>query len=299
MGQKFHKGVSVDLEGKITKVSAGWYTVRDNSGKEHICRIKGRLKQRQMYPLPGDRVRFLPREKIIEEVKTRSNLLLRPPVANVDQVVIVVSLASPEPDWNLLNRQLIAAEKADLVSYVCLNKVDLISPRSQERVTGMLCRFPYKYFLTSAILRINMHEIAGLLTDHSTVFAGPSGVGKSTLLNALWPKLRLKTGDISEKLKRGRHTTRLVELLPLEGGGTVVDTPGFSRLDLPYLTPDQLAACFPEFDLLAPECSFRDCRHLVEPGCAVREAAEQGRVNRLRYQHYQQFLKEIASRQLR
>lgn len=295
---KSTKGVSSTLEGKVTKVSAGRYTVRDNTGKEHICRVRGRLKQRQMYPLAGDQVLFLPEERVIEEVKTRYNLLLRPPVANVDQVMVVVSLTSPEPDWSLVNRQLIAAEQTGLTSYICLNKVDLINPRHREIVAGMLCRFPYKYFFTSAALKINLQVITGLLTDRCTVFAGPSGVGKSTLLNAIQPNLRLNTGEISGKLKRGRHTTRLVELLPLDGGGMVVDTPGFSRLDLPDLTPDQLAACFPEFDLLAPGCSFRNCLHLAEPGCAVREAAEQGKVNHLRYQHYHLFLEEIASRRL-
>ncbi|HHX87706.1 MAG TPA: ribosome small subunit-dependent GTPase A [Firmicutes bacterium] len=271
------------------------YTVKDDEGKKYICHLRGRLKQRQMYPLVGDWVLFSPEEKVIEEIKARDNRLLRPPVANIDQVMIVASLTSPEPDWSLVNRQLIAVEQVGLAVYICLNKIDLINPRCREKVDGMLRGFPYSYYFISAALEINLEKIIKLLTGRCTVFAGPSGVGKSTLLNAIQPDLRLKTGDISGKLKLGRHTTRSVELLSLKVGGMVVDTPGFSRLDLPDLKPEQLAACFPEFDLLAQRCFFRNCLHLAEPGCAVREAADQGKVNHLRYKHYHLFLKELIS----
>ncbi len=280
----------------MIRVSAAQYTIRDHAGKEHICRVRGRLKLDRLYPKVGDVVLFLPEEKIIEKVKARSSFLTRPPVANLDQVIVVVSLASPEPDWNVLNRQLIATEQSGLTGYICLNKVDLITPASRETVEGMLEGLPYQYFFTSATQKINLYEITGLLKNRCTVFAGPSGVGKSTLLNAIQPGLHLSTGEIGHKLKRGRHTTRSAELLPLDGGGMLVDTPGFSRLDLPDLNPDQLAGCFPEFDSLVPKCFFRNCLHRSEPGCAVREAAGQGIINKLRYRYYHLFLEELVSR---
>lgn len=217
-------------------------------------------------------------------------------MANVDQVIVVVSLTSPAPDWNLLQRQLVAAEDSGLAAWICLNKVDLVSPDYRAEVTGLLDRFPYEILFTSATRQLNLSRLARLLIGRSTVFAGPSGVGKSTLLNALQPGLRLKTGEISSKVKRGRHTTRAVELLPLEGGGTVVDTPGFSRLELPDLTPPELGSLFPEFAPLAPGCSFRDCLHRAEPGCAVRPAAREGKINKMRYQYYLQFLEELTAR---
>jgi len=254
----------------------------------------------------GDRVLFSstgavseaggPREGIVEEQLPRRNCLYRPRVANVDLLVLVMALKEPAPDWQLASRLFVLAERQEMKALLCLNKTDLLSADELAEVTGVLEPFPYPYILTSALLGRGVDTLKVRLQGAVAVFAGPSGSGKSSLLNAVQPGLSLKTNAVSEKVKRGRHTTRTVELLPLEGNGAVVDTPGFSRLDFYDLEPEHLPAYFPEIKLRAAQCAFNNCCHINEPGCAVREAAGSAQINGLRYEHYKLFFQELLDR---
>lgn len=291
----------------MIRATGGFFTVRDGRGEEHLCRARGRLKRRQEQPAVGDRVSFKPGESgaageraaaggMIEEILPRRNRLTRPPVANVDRLILVMALRDPAPDWRLAGRLLVQAEREGVAAVLCLNKADLVGRAEIEHNAGLLNPFPYPLLFTSAKTGRGTGRLASLLRDCCSVFAGPSGAGKSSLLNLIQPGLRLRTGEVSEKGGRGRHTTRMAELLPLDSGGLVVDTPGFSRVDFGDLEPAELPLLFPEFESYTRKCAFRNCSHLAEPGCAVREASGAGAVNPLRYRHYRLFLQELMHR---
>ncbi len=237
-----------------------------------------------------------PPQGVVEEQLPRRNCLYRPRVANVDLLVLVMALKEPAPDWQLVSRLLVLAERQEMKALLCLNKMDLLSADELTEVTGTLDPFPYPYIPTSALLGRGVDALKARLQGMVTVFAGPSGSGKSSLLNAVQPGLSLKTAAVSEKSKRGRHTTRTVSLLPLEGSGAVVDTPGFSRLEFYDLEPEQLPAYFPEIKARAAQCSFNNCFHISEPGCAVRDAVSASQINGLRYEHYKLFYQELLDR---
>jgi len=289
------------LQGKAVKASGGFFTVLAQDGGQYFCRARGMLKQDERGLMVGDWVLFEPvksssggsnNEGVVEKLLPRKNFLPRPPVANVDQLMVVMSLKQPECDWKLVSRMLILAEKEGLSAIVCLNKIDLLL---KEELDELFCRsgpFPYKMIFTSAVNGRGLDDIKGCLSGQCSVLAGPSGVGKSTLLNAIQPGLALQTGPVSDKIKRGKHTTRQVTLLPLETGGTVADTPGFTRLDLLGIEAKNLADYFPEFDDLRGQCAFRDCLHINEPKCAVHREVGNS-INSLRYEHYTQFVKEL------
>lgn len=289
------------LQGRVIKAAGGLFTVRDNEGRECLCHARGMLKQDKKGLMVGDWVKFdiiadgagkPTGEGVIEEMYPRKNYLPRPPVANVDQLLVIMSLKQPECDWQLVSRMLVLAEKEELPAEVCLNKTDLFTEREQGELDGRLDHFPYPFFYTSAVSGDGLEALKDKFKGGCSVLAGPSGVGKSTLLNAISPGLSLQTGPVSSKIKRGKHTTRQVTLLPLETGGMVVDTPGFTRLNFFDIEPEELADLFPEFRALHDGCKFRDCRHLSEPGCAVREEVGES-VNPMRYEHYRFFMKEL------
>lgn len=293
------------LEGKVVKAAGGFFTVCDETGKEYICRARGMLKRDKASLMVGDRVLFQPEssadqslaaEGLIEKLLPRDNLLKRPPVANVDQLVTVMSLKQPDCDWQLVSRLLVLAEQEKIIAFLCLNKTDLVSKKELDRLDKELDHYPYTIIYTSVVSGTGLEIFKEKLCGRCSVFAGPSGVGKSSLLNAIEPGLFLKTGSVSDKIKRGRHTTRQAELLTLPGGGSVVDTPGFTRLDFFDIEQDQLAELFPEFDSLRGNCGFRNCRHISEPDCAVRR--EIGRtLNPMRYKHYQYFVEELSKQE--
>lgn len=271
---------------------------------EYFCRARGKLRQKKNPLLVGDRVSFKPisggtiagacaGEGVVEEVFGRRNCLYRPPVANVDQLILVISLRDPSPDWFLADRLLALAETEGMEAILCLNKTDLVSDSELDEVKNMLVNYPYPLMFTSVPLKNGVADLKIALQKRCSVFAGPSGAGKSSLLNALHSGLCLKTGEVSVKGGRGRHTTRMAELLFLDNGGMVVDTPGFSRLDFEGLSHEGLADLFPEISFFSQHCSFRNCGHLHEPGCAVQEGVEQGKINPLRYKHYKQFYQEL------
>jgi ribosome biogenesis GTPase len=232
---------------------------------------------------------------VIEKLLPRRSYLSRPPVANIEQIVLVMALKDPSPDWQLAGRILLQAGREGLKVLCCLNKVDLVDKAEKNSVSAMLEPFPYPLLFTSAERGVGIAHLRETLQGRTTVFAGPSGAGKSSLLNAVQPDLALKTGKVSDKIGRGRHITRHAELLPLRPAGFVVDTPGFSRLSLAGLKSDQLAGLFPEFASHLGRCTFRDCSHIHEPGCAVRDAVTAGEISDCRYRQYRFFWKELIA----
>lgn len=298
----------------MIRAAGGFFTVRDAGGNTYLCRARGRLKQDGDSILVGDRVRFRPGGAaktgpgevkgntvtgtgVVEALLPRETLLARPPVANVEQIVLVLALKEPAPDWQLAGRILVQAERERLHVLCCLNKVDLIDRAERKAVSGMLEPLPYQLLWSSAKQGLGIDRLAERLRGRFSVFAGPSGAGKSSLLNAVQPGLALKTGTVSRKIGRGRHVTRHVELLELQPEGLVVDTPGFSRLSFAGLEPDRLGNLFPEFAPHRESCSFRNCKHIHEPGCAVRAAVSAGAINSCRYRQYRLFWQELTDKE--
>jgi ribosome biogenesis GTPase len=235
---------------------------------------------------------------VLEKVLPRRTYLNRPPVANVDQVVIVCSPQSPPLSLQILDRLLVLAEVQGLGAVICLNKTDLADTEAELDLLKDIYRAAcYPVLATSALDGRGIDRLGGCLSHKISVVAGQSGVGKSSLLNRLQEGFNLRTGDVSERLRKGRHTTRHVELLPLAGGGMVADTPGFSQLDLADVSAEQLGGCFPELEAAAAGCRFQGCRHRSEPECAVKEEVKSGCIAGERYRNYLAFLVEIEERE--
>ncbi len=285
------------LEGIIIKGVGGLYQVKVGDGL-YDCRARGLFRKQNITPLVGDKVEIDEIEDntgYIISIKDRSSELLRPPVANVDQAVIVFAIKNPMPNLWLLDRFLILAKHEGLDIVICINKSDLVQEDELKHFTDIYSNAGYNIIFTSCISRKGVNELAEALKNKITVFSGPSGVGKSTLLNKLQPNLQLKTGEISKKTYRGKHTTRHTEIIELDIGGWVVDTPGFSSLDINFIEEEDLGDCFNEIHELNSLCKFRGCRHHKEPNCAVKEAVENGEISESRYKNYLAFLEELKN----
>ena len=290
-------------EGKIVKALSGFYYVFSDN-KVIQCRSRGVFRKNKVNPLVGDEVIFQAENNLegyILEVKERKNSLVRPPIANVDQAILVFSATEPDFSTALLDRFLVLIEFNQIRPIICITKIDLMTEaekQSLEQVVQDYERAEYDVILTSSETDEGLEELIPFLNGVITVFAGQSGVGKSSLLNALRPDLELKTDQISNHLGRGKHTTRHVELIPI-GDGLVADTPGFSSLEFTDIEQEDLNNCFPEIRKLSEACKFRGCLHLAEPKCAVKKGLENGEVPSFRYQHYKEFLEEIKDRKPR
>ncbi len=288
------------MKGQIIKALSGFYYVETKEGTLYQTRGRGNFRKKGQTPLVGDEVLFEStnqKEGYILQLEPRKNQMVRPPVANVDTGVIVMSAVDPEFSFQLLDRFLVHLEHLKIHGAIYLTKLDLVEDLAFfEEVKANYEKIGYQVFLG------NQEKVpAGfkeLFKDHLTVFMGQSGAGKSTLLNELAPHLSLETGEISKSLGRGRHTTRHVELHPLFEG-LIADTPGFSSLDFPYeMTEVTLPYLFPEFVKASQNCKFRQCAHLDEPGCGVKSLVESGEILESRYENYLQFLKEIKNRKV-
>jgi len=289
------------LQGVVVKAYSGFYYVKVDE-QVWECRLRGKFRLTKQNVLAGDKVKVKETGAatgVIEEILPRTSLLDRPSVANVDQAVIVFACAEPDPLTELLDRMLIHAEAAGLTAIICFNKSDLVDEATVAALTGDYHRAGYTILVTSAVLGKGMEEVRRVLEGHISVFAGPSGSGKSSLLNAIHQGFRLKTGRVSEKIGRGRHTTRHTELLELVPGSLVVDSPGFSTLYMPELEKQHLAEMFPEFSPYLDDCKFSGCLHRAEPECAVKKHVETGELSRERYEHYLIFLTELITRERR
>lgn len=281
-------------EGRIVKGIAGFYYVQDGSGILE-CKARGKFKKMGLVPMVGDRVLFSKQHAAIEDILPRVSELIRPPVSNVDQAVIVFAVRFPDPNMVLLDKMTVLAVKEGLDVVLVFNKVDLDDDESKlsQKLEAIYGPTGFKVLTTCSVTGFQIEALKALLKDKVSVFAGPSGVGKSSLLNAIEPGLALKTGAVSEKIQRGKHTTRHSELLELESGGFVVDTPGFTSLELKDLEADLLSSCFPDFEHYPGSCRFDDCLHLEEPDCRIREAVQAGKLSESRYNSYVLILNEI------
>ncbi|MCS1351387.1 ribosome small subunit-dependent GTPase A [Mechercharimyces sp. CAU 1602] len=284
--------------GQIVCAISGFYYVRTpESGKDIQCRARGLFKKKKLSPLVGDRVMYEETndgEGIITEVYPRQTQLIRPPIANVEQAIVVCSLREPDFQSTLLDRFLVHCEREGLKVVICLTKSDLLT--EEEGLQQILKTYEqagYPLVVSSIRDEDGAQDLIPYLQGVLSVFAGQSGVGKSSLLNMLVPQWKLETGEVSHKLGRGKHTTRQVNILDLPMGGQVADTPGFSQLDFTGMEAEQLGAYFPEIEALSVSCRFRGCLHHQEPGCAVRAAEEASELSGERYAHYVQFLEEI------
>ncbi len=287
-------------EGRVLKAYGGYFFVRNFASQQlYQCGIRGRLKKEKIDVTAGDLVKFSILDDgsgIVEERKERVNYLFRPPIANVEQVIITSAIVQPDLHYKLLDRLLILAEEIKLEVIICINKVDLASIEDVKEMMKAYEDIGYSVIYTSVEDGLGIEQLRLELKDKVSVFAGPSGVGKSSLLNAIQPSLELKMGEVSKRIKRGRHTTRHVELLPLESGGWVADTPGFSSLDISFVAEDELHYLFPELIHYLDECKFKPCSHSHEPKCGVKDALDRGQIAKHRYEHYLEFLAEIKEK---
>ncbi|PHS35508.1 MAG: ribosome small subunit-dependent GTPase A [Alkaliphilus sp.] len=285
-------------KGKIIKGIGGFYYI-DCGSNIFECKARGIFRKKKIIPMVGDDVVFSVLDEgkklgIIDEILERKTELFRPSVANVDQAIVVFSVMKPNPNYCLLDHFLVLAENEDLEIVICINKIDLATNREYEEIVDVYKNTGYKIILSSITEEAGINELRDVLRDRTTVFAGPSGVGKSSLLNEIAPNFKLKTGEISRKNSRGKHTTRHVELLKVNSTGWVVDTPGFSALSLEFIKDEQkLAYHFPEFLDYIPSCKFVSCIHINEPKCAVKDAIKEGKVHPQRYKNYVRMLEEI------
>ncbi|MBE6022376.1 MAG: ribosome small subunit-dependent GTPase A [Cellulosilyticum sp.] len=290
------------VKGTIIKGIAGFYYVE--AGQTiYECKARGKFRNKNIIPVIGDNVlislkeeensndRYL--EGTIEEILERRNSLIRPAVANVDQAMVVFSVTYPQIHLDLLDRFLIHIEKEEITPCIVLNKIDEGNPQDYEYIVERYTKVGYEVICLSAKKAIHTDLLMPKLKDKTTVFAGPSGVGKSTLLNTIEEGLALETGNVSDKIKRGKHTTRHVELIPLTAGGFVLDTPGFTSLQLDGIDSDDLQYYFPEFKEYIGSCKFRGCTHIHEPGCKVKEALEDGEIVKERYETYTTYYKQL------
>jgi ribosome biogenesis GTPase len=294
------------MKGRIIKGIAGFYYVYIPGRGLYECKAKGIFRKRGQKPLVGDVVEMsvINEEKKIgnvDRILTRQNELIRPAVANVDQALVVFAAASPTPDRNLLDRFLVMMEYQDLPSIIVFNKIDLADPEKLSDLVKTYEKAGYPVLTASVKEKRGLSEIRKVLEGKTTTVAGPSGVGKSSLINSLQSGIQMETGEISKKIARGKNTTRHAQIIPLhtrkeEEETYIVDTPGFSSVLIPEMKKESLDDCFPEFHDYIPNCRFKECAHIHEPDCAVKEAVSTGAIAKSRYDNYLLLYEEIKNR---
>lgn len=289
------------MQGKIIKGIAGFYYVHVESYGVYECKAKGIFRKNHTKPLVGDDVEvdILDEAEMlgnIREILPRKSALIRPAVANVDQALIIFAIVRPNPNFNLLDRFLIRMERQNLPTIICFNKQDIATLEEKEALRKAYETCGYQVLFISALEQEGLEQVKELLTGKTTTVAGPSGVGKSSLINQLAPKAQMETGDISRKIERGKHTTRHSEIIALGENTYIVDTPGFTSLDISEITKEELGTYYPEFVQYEPYCKFSGCAHISEPSCGVKDAVAEGKISQVRYDNYKvlyQELKEI------
>lgn len=281
------------FEGRIIKGVGGFYYV-DTADGCFECRARGSFRKEGIVPLVGDRVEIIVDKTsgtgAVDKIKPRRNVLLRPPVANVTHMAIVISTANPKPNLYLTDKLLASAELAEIEIILCVNKTDIESADELCKIyeEAGFCVIPL-----SAQNGDNIDVLKEKLKDNITVFAGNSGVGKSSLLNCITDSDMFETGEVSDRVERGRHTTRHTELVPLGYGGYIIDTPGFGTLDFSLLDFENPADLFRDFEPYVNDCRFRDCSHTGEKGCAIADAVADGIIKKSRYDSYLKLVEEI------
>lgn len=274
----------MSLSGTIIKGVGGTYSVDTCEGVVE-CKARGKFRKDEIVPTVGDRVvieKGADGNGSIEKIEERRNLLIRPPVSNIDNLIVVAAISNPMPDTSLIDKMLVLAAINSINGEVCINKTDL-GEKDAEKLRSIYENAGYRVFVTSARAGEGIEEIKNSLKDKTTAFAGLSGVGKSSILTIITGR-ELETGDTS-KIGRGKHTTRHVELIKLSDG-YVLDTPGFSQLEITQIKANELREYFPEMVLVEGECRFRGCTHTAEPGCRVKKMVEEGAIAPSRYESY-------------
>lgn len=290
------------MQGKIIKGIAGFYYVYAEDDVLYECKARGVLRSRRVSPLVGDNVTLTVidsdnKKGSIEDILPRKNSLIRPAVANVDQALIFFAKNNPEPNLGLVDRLLITMEHQGIEPIIAFNKadledsseIDLVAEKAAYEAAG------YPVIDVSVAQDEGLKDIYSKLGGKTTTLAGPSGAGKSSLINRLCPEAKMETGDISEKLGRGRHTTRHAEILVVNHGSFIVDTPGFTSYDINFIEANELQNYYHEFDDYIGECRFNTCSHTHEPGCSVTNAVDRGEISMLRYDRYVRFYNELKS----
>ena len=289
------------MRGKIIKGIAGFYYIYAEDGQVYECKAKGIFRKDNQKPLVGDNVEISildenEKEGSVTAILPRKNSLIRPAVANVDQAFVIFAMENPKPNYMLLDRFLIMMEQQGIPAVVCFNKKDLGTEEELDFLYRTYTQCGYRVILSSALKGEGISEIHEILRGKTTVVAGPSGVGKSSLTNSLQGEIQMETGEISKKLKRGKHTTRHSQVIPVGEDPFLVDTPGFSSLYLTDMEEQELKNYFPEFREYEEECRFQGCRHIHEPGCAVKKALEADKISRLRYEDYLALHQELKEK---
>lgn len=289
------------MQGKIIKGIAGFYYVHAVGSGLYECKARGVFRKEKLKPLVGDDVEI---EVLDETEKTgnitgilpRRNELIRPAVANIDQALVVFAVTEPKPHFNLLDRFLIMMQRKDIPAVLCFNKKDIAEDSEIAELKQIYESCGYPVIFISALEQENIEQVKSLLKGKTTAVAGPSGVGKSSLINLLQSGIEMETGSISRKIARGKHTTRHSELLAIDEDSYIMDTPGFSSLYVNDFEKEELKYYFREFAPYEDRCRFHGCNHVHEPGCAVKEAVEQGIIHRIRYENYLEMYRELQEK---
>ena len=289
------------MQGKIIKGIAGFYYVNVVESGVYECKAKGVFRKEKIKPLVGDndRIEILDEENKtgnIVEIFPRKNELIRPAVANIDQALVVFAVTKPTPHFNLLDRFLVMMERKEIPVVLCFNKKDIATSPEIAELEAIYEKCGYPIVFTSALEQENIEEIRRLLLKKTTAIAGPTGVGKSSLINLLQNQVQMETGTISRKIERGKHTTRHSELIAVDADSYIMDTPGFSSLYVNDFEKEELKYYFREFASYEGQCRFQGCDHVHEPGCAVKEALEEGKIHPVRYKNYLEMYTELKEK---
>ena len=289
------------MQGKIIKGIAGFYYVHVVESGIYECKAKGVFRKEKIKPLVGDDVEIdvldeEAKKGNIIEIKERKNELIRPAVANIDQALVVFAVTKPKPHFNLLDRFLVMMESKEIPVVLCFNKKDIATEEEIQNLQEIYAASGYQVVFTSAAKQENVEQLKELLHGKTTAIAGPSGVGKSSLINILQPEAKMETGCISEKIERGKHTTRHSELIWIEGDTYIMDTPGFSSLYTNEFEKEELKYYFTEFQEYEGTCRFQGCDHVHEPGCSVKQALEEGKIHSIRYKNYLEMYQELKEK---
>jgi len=286
------------MQGKIVKGISGFYYVHVVETGIYECKAKGAFRNQKIKPLVGDNVEIAVvdeenKKGNVEKILPRQNELIRPAVSNIDMALVIFAAAKPDPNFNLLDRFLCMMEYQHVPVTICFNKCDLVTEEQKKELEDIYRPAGYDIIFTSAKKGIHLDELKELLKGKTTTVAGPSGVGKSSLINQLQDSVYMETGNISEKIERGKHTTRHSEIIPLGDDAYIVDTPGFSSMDMPGFEKEDLWTCYPEFLPHEPYCKFQGCSHISEPNCGVKDALAEGKISPIRYENYKLLYEEM------